>query len=379
MILHLLNYQENDSQGNYWNLKDLSLGKINLIVGRNATGKTRILNVLGGLASFVSGERKLTNGSFEVEFDGEKSIKYTLRIKNLKVEEEKLLLDNEVLLERGNGGEGKIYAEELKKNMKFQVPDNVLACVARRDSIQHPYFEHLYNWGNSTRLYYFGTQLGKDHIAIFTDQKQDNEINPKDTNRVVVFLKHGIQERGEQFSHLLVEDINNIGYEISEIGVEPIERIRIEVNSQQPEGLYIKEKDHLHKVDQTEISQGLFRALSLFIQLRYSECFSTPGLVLIDDIGEGLDYERATKLIKSLIRIAENSNIQLVMSTNDRFVMNNVPLEYWCVLHREGGECISFNYRNSKDLFDEFELTGLSNFDFFSSRYYEKDHAYGKN
>jgi energy-coupling factor transporter ATP-binding protein EcfA2 len=193
MILHLLNYQENDSQGNYWNLKDLSLGKINLIVGRNATGKTRILNVLGGLASFVSGERKLTNGSFEVEFDGEKSIKYTLRIKNLKVEEEKLLLDNEVLLERGNGGEGKIYAEELKKNMKFQVPDNVLACVARRDSIQHPYFEHLYNWGNSTRLYYFGTQLGKDHIAIFTDQKQDNEINPKDTNRVVVFLKHGIQ------------------------------------------------------------------------------------------------------------------------------------------------------------------------------------------
>ena len=135
----------------------------------------------------------------------------------------------------------------------------------------------------------------------------------------------------------------------------------------------------MHKVDQAEISQGLFRALSLFIQLRYSEYFSKPGLVLIDDIGEGLDYERSSKLIKSLIEIAKKTNIQLIMSTNDRFVMNAVPLEYWCVLHREGGKCISLNYRNSKDLFDEFELTGLNNFDFFSSRYYEKKEAYGTN
>jgi hypothetical protein len=87
--------------------------------------------------------------------------------------------------------------------------------------------------------------------------------------------------------------------------------------------------------------------------------------ILIDDIGEGLDFDRSSRLIKLLIEIAEkNDNIQLIMSTNDRFVMNNVPLEYWQVIQRNGGECKVFNYQNSKGKFDEFEYTGLNNFDF---------------
>jgi hypothetical protein len=56
------------------------------------------------------------------------------------------------------------------------------------------------------------------------------------------------------------------------------------------------------------------------------------------------------------------------MSTNDRFVMNNVPLEYWTVMHRAGTKLLSINYRNSKELFEEFELIGLNNFDFFTSK-----------
>ena len=61
------------------------------------------------------------------------------------------------------------------------------------------------------------------------------------------------------------------------------------------------------------------------------------------------------------------------MSTNDRFVMNNVPLEYWSVIDRVEGECKIYNYKNSPKLFDEFALTGMNNFDFFSSYYYLKD------
>jgi len=54
------------------------------------------------------------------------------------------------------------------------------------------------------------------------------------------------------------------------------------------------------------------------------------------------------------------------MSTNDRFVMNNVPLEEWCVLQRRGSVVRVLNYTNSKELFDEFKFTGLSNFDFLA-------------
>ena len=57
------------------------------------------------------------------------------------------------------------------------------------------------------------------------------------------------------------------------------------------------------------------------------------------------------------------------MATNDRFVMNRVPLEYWSVIRRLPNMSKIYNYQNSKELFDNFEFTGLSNFDFFSSDY----------
>jgi len=66
---------------------------------------------------------------------------------------------------------------------------------------------------------------------------------------------------------------------------------------------------------------------------------------------------------------AMENNIQLIMSTNDRFVMNNVPLKYWSVIVRKGNIVRIYNYRNSREVFEDFELTGLSNFDFYSSNY----------
>ena len=60
------------------------------------------------------------------------------------------------------------------------------------------------------------------------------------------------------------------------------------------------------------------------------------------------------------------------MSTNDRFVMNNVPLEYWSVMQRFANESKIYNMGNSEKQFKDFELTGLNNFDFFTSGSFEE-------
>jgi hypothetical protein len=134
--------------------------------------------------------------------------------------------------------------------------------------------------------------------------------------------------------------------------------------------IYLSEKDSGAVVWQPNISQGMFRALSLIIQITYNILKNLPTTILIDDIGEGLDFDRSSRLIKLLVEIAEkNENIQLIMSTNDRFVMNAVPLQYWQVIQRNGGECQVFNYQNSKEKFDEFEYMGLNNFDFLATDY----------
>ncbi len=95
--------------------------------------------------------------------------------------------------------------------------------------------------------------------------------------------------------------------------------------------------------------------------------------ILIDDIGEGLDFERATNLIKFLVEKAENlkGKIQLFMTTNDRFVMNNVPLKYWIVVDRTNGKIGIYSPSTHPDVFEKFEDIGLNNFDFFSGEYYK--------
>ena len=140
----------------------------------------------------------------------------------------------------------------------------------------------------------------------------------------------------------------------------------------EPEGILVRESDLKGTTDQHDMSQGMFRALSLVIQLNYSLLASIPSCILVDDIGEGLDYERSSALIKLLVGKAKKSSVQLIMTTNDRFVMNNVPLEYWSVMQRFSNESKIYNHRNSEKQFKDFELTGLNNFDFFTSGSFEE-------
>lgn len=116
----------------------------------------------------------------------------------------------------------------------------------------------------------------------------------------------------------------------------------------------------------------MYRVLALLTHMNFLQLRRTSTCVIIDDIGEGLDYDRSCKLIKILRRKAEESNIQVIMSTNDKFVMNSVPLKEWTVLTRNGSHVIVHNYKNSKEKFDDFRFTGLSNFSFFEMDYVEE-------
>ena len=145
----------------------------------------------------------------------------------------------------------------------------------------------------------------------------------------------------------------------------------------QPFGLYVQETDLPCKTYQNSMSSGMFRALSVILQISYSLLSGEPSCILIDDIGEGLDFSRSSGLVNLMIDKVSNSNTQLIMTTNDRFIMNSVPIKNWIVLERSGGTVIQHNYRNSKKLFDEFEMTGLNNFDLFSINYILKKSTNG--
>lgn len=372
MKLQSAKYSEYENQSKKWEVKNLEVEEINLIVGKNATGKTRTINILSNLAKLLSAEKKFDfeDGKYDVVFSDKKSrYQYVLEYHDKKIESEKLSIDGELMFSRTKEGKGKIYAKKINNGemVKFQVPENELTIVARRgDQIQHPFLDPIYQWAKSVLHFEFGRSLGKDQLAIIDKKKELAEI--RDTNKVIQVFKNGQDKFGAAFVKSIISDFKEIGYFIEDIELRVPEFIKVE--GVRPVGdilaMYVKEKG-LGWIHQLNMSQGMFRALSVIIQFNYAQRTDATECMLIDDIGEGLDYERSCLLINLLVEKTKNSSIQLIMTTNDRFVMNTVPLEYWSVIDRKSGTCTIFNYKNSKKIFDEFKFTGLNNFDFLAT------------
>jgi AAA15 family ATPase/GTPase len=388
MKLDIFDYVYNKGLPGEWRVEECRLSPINLIVGKNASGKSKIVRAIHTLSELLSGSGSLAHQpkSYEwhLQFDTaphEQKTEYILKIEKGLVIEEKLIIGSESvepLLDRSKSGEGKIFYKELNQKIRFQTDQTELAVVKRRDSIQHPFLENLYQWSNSLRFYEFGTELGKNIILLppFPPDRKlsKNEIKVKDYRSVVAIFALGKQEFGDPFRDAIIFDMTEIGYQLSEVGIKVPSSISSDISAADSSeeflhSLYIQEADLTSVTEQAEISQGMFRALSLFIQINYSLLASKPSCIVIDDIGEGLDYQRSSSIIKLLIDKAKTGLIQLIMTTNDQFIMNGVPLEYWSLIERTPGSAKLHNIYNSREKIEEFKFIGLNNFDLFTSEF----------
>jgi energy-coupling factor transporter ATP-binding protein EcfA2 len=349
----------------------LNLENINLIVGKNATGKSRTIDVIRHIADLMSGDVKLVQlneigfgtANYVLVFDVDGiDYCYSLDFRDGKVMQETLRIGD---IEKLNRKAGKLWYEGESKLLDSETADDILT-VTKRDKKQHPFFELLFEWGKNLNHYRFGSQLGKNNLlkdAVLI--KENIDIDLKDGNEVAKILLRGKKDFPIVFLLEIISDMKKISYNIDEIKTAPIKYYPISAI-----GINIKEIDLEDVTDQREMSQGMFRALSLLIQLNYALLSKYPSCILIDDIGEGLDYDRAKSLIDLIIEKVKKSNVQIIMTTNDRFVMNKVPLEYWSLIQRVPKKSLFFNYQNSKETFEEFKYTGLNNFDFLSTEFY---------
>ncbi|MCM8540121.1 MAG: AAA family ATPase, partial [Lentisphaeraceae bacterium] len=308
-----------------------------------------------------------------------KEICYSLKCLDRKIFYEKLVIDGEIKLERNEDGKCSIYFEKIDQVIEIQLPAKSLCCVVRRDKMQHPWFEHLHEWADSTLHYRFGSVFGKNIGLLIRPEDEhqnslnDIEIDLKKTDRVVELFRKGYEHFGDIFVSNIIKSMEKISYKLTDINIDYSPNLKFKNPIDPPPAvLRVKEADLKCFTYQADMSQGMFRALSLIIQLNLLKLQGAGTCIIIDDIGEGLDYDRSTELIRLLIEDVEKTSIQLIMSTNGRFVMNNVSLKYWSVIQRKGNKSKVFNYSNAKETFEEFIFTGLSNFDFLCTDFYCK-------
>jgi len=279
--LERFKYWEREASGEEWEVEPLTFGRFNLVVGRNATGKTRLLKAIARVAAEISGESRTTrNMRFELEVDS-----------------------------RG---------EDAKAE-----------------------------WARQTQYWPFSAEM---NFRSFKREAVSYE------NAADVFLR-GTKSFGPGFEEEVRARLNEVGYEAEELSaLEQSGAARIEV----------RQAGRAAMTPLRKLSQAQQRTLTLLTYVTLLERSKIAATLLVDDFAEGLDFESAGRLTTLILKIAEAAPLQFITATNDRYVMNLVPLEFWTVLLDEPKGMRVFNYFNSKQKFDDFKFTGLSNFDFFS-------------
>ncbi len=374
MYLTKFTFRENAGKKSEWLIDNVSLGPTNLVVGKNTSGKTRTLNAITDLVRLIRGKGTTASGPvlYEMHFgNGEKAIRYELEFDLITIQKERLYVGEEMVLNRGEKGRGSIKYEATTGDLflNFEIPHDQLACYAKRDRLQHPFIELIHDWAIGLRRFDFSSDLGKNRYAL-KSVFHEKEVDPSITNASLVPLLSIAGKAFPDFRRRVLEDMAGIGYELEDFGVVRFSEPYAPAD-QDRYAVYTTEKGLEKQVTQRDMSQGMYRAFSVIAQLEYYIMKGNRGFVIIDDIGEGLDFSRAKQLVQLLISKAKEAGIQLIMSTNDSFIMNAVDIENWAVIVRDGNKISLFNYENSKEIFEEFKFTGLNNFDFYASEFFK--------
>lgn len=377
MSLVKISYTEYENTSRHWEISDASFSNINLIVGKNSAGKSRLLAVINSFGRMLTGQftpPEPCKFNAIIKTNGHEFL-YEVSLSGGLVLSEQLDVDGVRKLSRKEDGSGTIRYEKQKKDIEFKLPLNILAVANHRDEIQQPFLIELYQWASSISLYAFGSDFGRARVMDFSMANQLASDFPSikitDTNDLVGTYSLAFYKFGKPFDKSIIADMKKLGYSLTDVGSDDVRSVS--AHKIPAVGMFVSERGLKFKNSQFGISQGMFRALALVIHLNQCAFSKEKKLMLVDDIGEGLDFERSKSVIGLLISKAQECDLQIVMTSNDRFVMNEIPLEYWAVLKRQNGVVRMFNEKNSGAQFKQFKYVGLNNFEFFASDYYEPD------
>ena len=333
-----------------WTLAPLSpLQTVNLLVAKNATGKSRTVRAIHAVASFLQMKEANLPRSFAAELclcgegDGAIELKYTFSINEGAVESETLTAGDKTLIQRTSTG-------AKLGDVCIAPPAERLVVQTRRDEQLYPEIELLMHWAEGVVFLSF-SEISP--LAALDVQKERTTI-----------------PFGDLVDALTAEDkvdvltkARTLGYDVESMSTfEAVKGVRL---------VRIKERTVADEMLGSAVSNGMMRTLYLLCFTAAMKHKPRLSLLLIDDFGEGLDFQRSNELGRIFFNDGPQTGVQLIVSSNDAFLMDVVDIANWQLLRRTNSMVHTLNAQTHPELFRQFRMTGLSNFDLFSSDFVE--------
>ena len=338
-----------------WALKKVTFGNLNLLAGRNAVGKSKTLNAIVLFVKFLNGEVNAATPAHwcKVEFitDDNTILSYGYDYADNVITDETLYRGGDKIISR-NKEHAFIGITEVNP------PANKLCVQSQRDTKNYPEFESIMQWAEKLKGYSFSelSSTKSYHVPSLCNERIDFSDMFERIDKV------------EGKKVFVIDKMKELDYEIDSIDLVNIsDKFNIVI---------VKEHGVNTPLYSALLSNGMLRVLYIFAYMAYLSTEKGARTLLIDDLGEGLDFSRSKKLSKIIFDYCDEHNIQLIVTSNDNFMMNAVNLDYWIVLQREGEITSGISNITHPDMFVKFKKMGLNNFDMLSTdfiyRYLEK-------
>ena len=254
-------------RGKDWRLASpINLQEVNLLVGKNAVGKSRTIRALGNVLLFLmqlSERNTLDIFRSELLFEDENdSISYEFRLKGADVVYESLKVNGETLLSRNENG-------TVLCGESINPPVSKLTLHVRRDVVQYPFIEKIMLWAeHACGLCFNEIEMAGDSAIPFYILGQ---------GQTLFAMVKSLPEKSIQ---QVIDQAHELGY--------PIQRIELFEHGSNLKMVLFHEENVKSQLFDALMSKGMFRALYLLIYAQYMSVREFPSLLLIDDLCEGV-------------------------------------------------------------------------------------------
>jgi predicted ATPase len=339
--MRIIEYHYRDIEEPGWDYSNVKFGKINLLVGDTATGKSRFLNTIFNLCRFVA-SKDFRHGHWDIVFE-HSGVKYSWNIETGKKDDsEEKFIKQELLFKQ----DGNNLIQIIKRNNNeflfhdIQLPklssEELSISLLKEEDLIKPLYEGL---TLIKRRLFDKDALSAASSLIPLSMGLISEIE-KHRELKSIFLKelnlssslYILLKYFKEIYDLIINQYKQFFPFIKETRVTDLSKINPNVTLPGLVPIFsIKEHGANKWVNIDQMSSGMQKILLIL-----TDIFIIPkeGVYLIDEYENSLGISAIDFFPQFILNLEKD--IQFFITSHHPYIINEIPPNNWYIFHREG-------------------------------------------
>lgn len=339
--MKIISYEYSDIAPADWTINKMELGKINLVVGDTASGKTRFLNTIFNLGMMVTGLRPLIGScKWDIIFE-HLGVDYQWKIQTTRRSDNRVVIAEEKL-DQFKGSSFRSLLKRTKSSFSFQskplkakLPTDILsATILKEEPLIRPIIEAF--------SFILRRNFQSDALKVvspvtisqprFLDKAPRS---PNESSNVGLPLNPKLALLYRYFPIVykqICDHYLSIFPFISSVDIKDIKDIRRGFNPPGPTPVFcVKERNVRKWLSIDELSTGMQKVILIL-----TDVYTLPdgSIYMIDEYENSLGISSIDFFPPFLTDFERD--IQYIFTSHHPYLINNIPVQNWLVFHREG-------------------------------------------